>query len=414
MASGFEYPMSSAPKTVPKSLSADDSASGTPTSPFHPNGDTVGPAEPTNDVASMLRPPETDGEIGRLGGYRLLKVLGRGGMGVVFLGEDLALGRSVAIKAMLPASAAEPTAKERFLREARAAAAIKDDHVVTIHHVGEDNGVPFLVMELLAGESLAERIRREARLKADNGWLTVVGLHWLKEGVSRVGSDSSLEVVLPSSVPKQIGTITLKGGKARFTPGAAAVFYKGKPAIAMDLKPDTASDYDILNMGAVNFYLIQRENRFGIRVKDNQSRARQKFSGLKWYPVDPTWRVRAKFVPWDKPRMVTFDTEVGVKEQDESPGYVTFTRAGKEYRLVPVNDGDDLWFVMRDGTSGKSTYAASRFLYVPKPKDGVVDLDFNRAENPPCVFTAYATCPLPPPENRLSLPVTAGEMMYAH
>ena len=259
------------------------------------------------------------------------------------------------------------------------------------------------------------RASREARLKADNGWLTVVGLHWLKEGENRVGSDAGLEVVLPVSVPKHVGAITLKNGKARFTPAGSSVVFKGKPVAAMDLKPDTEKDYDILSSGSVNFYLIQRENRFGIRVKDNQSQARQHFTGLKWYPIDPSWRVRAKFVPWDKPRVITFDTEVGVKEQDESPGYVKFKREGKEYRLVPVNDGDDLWFVMRDGSSGKTTYAASRFLYVPKPsKDGFVDLDFNRAENPPCVFTAYATCPLPPMENRISLAVTAGEMMYKH
>jgi uncharacterized protein (DUF1684 family) len=242
----------------------------------------------------------------------------------------------------------------------------------------------------------------------------VVGLHWLKPGVSRVGSDASLEVVLPASVPKQVGTIALQGNIARFTPANASVLFRGKPAPAMDLKPDTEPNYDILTVGSVSFYLIQRENRFGIRVKDNQSQARRNFSGLKWYPIDPSWRVHAKFVSWDKPKTITFDTEVGVKEQDRSPGYVSFTRAGKEYRLTPVEDGDDLWFVIRDGTSGKTTYAASRFLYVPRPKDGFVDLDFNRAENPPCVFTAYATCPLPPPENRLMLPITAGEMMYKH
>jgi uncharacterized protein (DUF1684 family) len=258
------------------------------------------------------------------------------------------------------------------------------------------------------------RANREARLKADNGWLTVVGLHWLKDGENRVGSDPASEVRLPVPAPGRAGVITLRNGKARFTPASPAVTFQGKPAVAMDLKPDTERGYDILSVGPVNFFVIQREDRYGVRVKDNNSAARKQFTGLKWFPVDPAWRIRAKFVRWDKPRIVTFDTEVGVKERDESPGYVTFTRNGKQHRLVSVKDGDQLWFVMRDETSGKSTYAASRFLYAGMPKDGYVDLDFNKAENPPCVFTDYATCPLPPPENRLKLAVTAGEMMYKY
>ncbi len=256
------------------------------------------------------------------------------------------------------------------------------------------------------------RAEREARLKADNGWLTVVGLHWLKEGESRIGSDPASDVVLPEPVPAHAGVLTLKNGKVHFAPSGNQVSYHGKLAAAMDLHPDVDAHYDVLTSGPVSFFIIQRENRFGVRVKDNASAARKDFTRLKWYPVDPSWRVHAKFVPWDKPHTVTFDTEVGVKEMDESPGYVVFQRDGKEYRLEPVKDDDDLWFVMRDGTSGKTTYGASRFLYAPMPKDGYVDLDFNRAENPPCVFTAYATCPLPPPQNRIALSVTAGEMMY--
>ncbi len=260
----------------------------------------------------------------------------------------------------------------------------------------------------------AWRDDREAHLKAEYGWLTVVGLHWLKEGDNRAGSEPGLEVPLPAPAPKRVGVITLKKGVARFTPSSAAVLTRGKPTGPMNLKPDTGPDYDRLDVGPVQFFVIQRENRFGVRVRDNQSEARRQFRGLKWYPVDPSWRIRAKFVPWDKPRALTFDTEIGTKESYPSLGQVVFTRGGKEHRLEPAIEGDHLWFVMRDQTSGKSTYAASRFLYAPMPKDGYVDLDFNKAENPPCVFTAFATCPLPPPQNRLALPVTAGELMYAH
>jgi uncharacterized protein (DUF1684 family) len=264
-----------------------------------------------------------------------------------------------------------------------------------------------------AGTIAKWRAEREARLKADNGWLTVAGLHWLKEGDNAVGSDQGIAISLPASAPKNVGVITVKNGKARFTPKAAVV-YKGSPLkTVIDLKPDTEPNYDILSVGRVNFFVIKREDRLGVRVKDNDNPARKQFAGLQWYPVDPAWRIRAKFVPWDKPHVITFETEVGVKEQEDSPGYVTFTKNGKEYRMEPVKADNDLWFVMRDGTSGKTTYGASRFLYVDAPKNGYVDLDFNRAESPPCAFTPYATCPLPPPQNRLSLAVTAGEM-YKH
>jgi uncharacterized protein len=248
------------------------------------------------------------------------------------------------------------------------------------------------------------RAEREAKLKADDGWLTVVGLHWLHEGVNTVGSDPKSDAPLPESVPSRVGTVALSKGKVHFKPAP------GVPLKEMDLKTDVTPQYDRLTLGRVKFFVIEREDRFGVRVKDNDSEARKKFSGLRWYPVDPAWKIKAKFTP--APHDVFFDTEVGVKEKDQSPGYVTFTRGGKEYKMEPVTEDDHLWFVFRDQTSGKTTYAASRFLYVPMPKDGFVEIDFNKAENPPCVFTDYATCPLPTPQNRLQLAVTAGEQMY--
>jgi hypothetical protein len=257
-------------------------------------------------------------------------------------------------------------------------------------------------------EIAAWRAAREARLTADDGWLTVAGLHWLHDGVNRAGSDARLEVPLPAAAPAIVGAFTLAKGKVRFTPAP------GVPLKEMVLKPDTQPDYDVLTLGRIKLHVLQRDGRFAVRVRDNDSPARKQFSGLKWYPVDPSWKIRAKFVKWDRPRTLVFDTEVGLKEREPSPGYVVFERAGKPYRLEPVADGDSLFFVMRDATSGKTTYAASRFLYTDAPRDGFVELDFNQAENPPCVFTDYATCPLPPRQNRLSLAITAGEMMYRH
>jgi uncharacterized protein len=269
-------------------------------------------------------------------------------------------------------------------------------------------------------KTIAEwRAHQEAQLKADDGWLTVVGLHWLKEGESRVGSNASFEVPLPKSAPDRVGTITIRAGMVRFKPAeGVAVSLNGKPTtVEAELKPDTTPKYDVLAIGRVKFFVIKREDRFGVRVKDNDSTARKEFSGLRWYPVDASWRVQGRFIPWYKPHPLTFETTVGMKERDESPGYVSFQRNGKRFTMEPVVDGKQLWFVMRDGTSGKTTYAASRFLYADPPKDGIhksgsVELDFNRAENPPCVFTDFATCPLPPAQNRLPLAVTAGEQTY--
>jgi len=262
------------------------------------------------------------------------------------------------------------------------------------------------------------RAEHEAKLKAENGWLTVVALDWLNEGENRVGSNPSFEVPLPKSAPERVGTIIIKAGKARFRPApGVGVLLNGKPAIETELKSDAEPKYDTLDIGRVRFFIIKREDKLGVRVKDNDSATRRAFTGLRWYPIDASWRVEAKYTPFDKPHPVTFETAVGVKEQDESPGYVTFVRNGREYRFEPVVDEGQLWFVMRDLTSGKTTYGASRFLYADLPKDGLkksgaVELDFNKAENPPCVFTNFATCPLPPPQNRLQLAVTAGEQMY--
>ena len=268
----------------------------------------------------------------------------------------------------------------------------------------------FAAITLIAADSNYQqqvtqwRAEREAKLKAEDGWLTVVGLHWLHEGVNTVGSDPNANAPLPPSLPARVGTITLSKGKAHFKPAG------GVPLKEMDLKTDVAPDYDRLSLGRVKFFVIERETKFGVRVKDNDSEARKKFAGLRWYAVDPTWNIKAKLV--SSPHQVSFDTEVGVKETDDSPGYVTFTRGGQQYKMEAVKEDDDLWFVFRDQTSGKTTYGASRFLYTPFPKDGFVEMDFNKAENPPCMFTDYATCPLPTPQNRLQLAVTAGEQTY--
>jgi len=244
------------------------------------------------------------------------------------------------------------------------------------------------------------RAQREATLKQDDGWLTVVGLFRLKEGDNAVGAGEPNEIALPATAPAHVGKIA-------FSKGQAIYYANGRPGTV--LRPNV----DIVTIGAIKFFVIKRGEEFFIRVKDNNSKIRRDFTGLKWFPIDPTWRIAAKIIPYDKPRTILFDSQNGVKQPMESPGYATFTREGKEYRLDPVWEDHELFFVFRDATSNKSTYGAARFLYATASKDGSVILDFNKAINPPCAFTAYATCPLPPPQNRLTLAVTAGEKKYS-
>lgn len=255
------------------------------------------------------------------------------------------------------------------------------------------------------------RAHHQSELTKDFGWLTVVGLDWLKEGDNHVGADPSSEVPLPTgSAPRRVALISLHAGKVVLHPAPGVpLTLNGKPATETTLREDD----DILAIKHLKFYLIRRGDKAGIRLKDNDSEARKHFLGLSWFPADRSWRFEAKYTAWDKPHTLVFHNTIGQEETEPSPGYVTFQKDGREHRLEPMLDDGQLFFVIRDQTSGKTTYGASRFLYADQAKNGVVILDFNKAENPPCAFTAYATCPLPPPQNRLDLAVTAGEKKYA-
>jgi uncharacterized protein len=261
--------------------------------------------------------------------------------------------------------------------------------------------VPILAIAALAADSVEQyRAQREASLKQDDGWLTVVGLFRLKEGDNRVGAGELNEIALPASAPTRLGKITFSNGKAIY-------YADGKPGT--ELKPTT----DIIRTGNVSFFVIKRGVEYFIRVKDNDSQIRRDFTGLKWFPIDRSWNITAKFTPYDQPKTILFDSQNGVKQPMVSPGYATFRRDGQEYHLEPVIEGHELFFIFRDATSNKTTYGAARFLYADFAKDGEVILDFNKTINPPCAFTPFATCPLPPPQNRLTLAITAGEKKYS-
>jgi uncharacterized protein (DUF1684 family) len=253
------------------------------------------------------------------------------------------------------------------------------------------------------------RAQREKDIAGKDGWITLAGLFWLKEGTNRVGADESFEVALPPSAPKRAGVIEMTSGVAKFVPASGVA---AKTTIFKN-NDDTSA----VTLGGVKFFVIKRDGKLAVRVKDSESAARKQFTGLVWYPIDPSWRIAAKFTPWPTRHTIVFGTAAGTKEEMVSPGSVTFSKGGHEYHLDPVMEDGRLFFVMRDATSGKSTYGAARFVYADAPasglsKPGTVWLDFNQAMNPPCMFTPYATCPLPPPQNRLTIEVTAGEKLY--
>jgi len=260
----------------------------------------------------------------------------------------------------------------------------------------------------------ADRVRR---LTAEDGWLSVVGLSWLEEGDNSVGSAPSARVALPSGrTPARLGAIRLARGSASFTaaPGVS-VTHGGKPVRTIALASDADGEPTILQHGTVSFYAIRRGDRLGIRVKDSAAPARREFQGIDGYAIDPKWRVAARFEPYNPKKSIPIPNILGNVTQEPSPGAVVFSIGGREYRLDAVEEEgeEDLFLIFGDRTNGTATYGAGRFLYAPRPgPDGKTFVDFNKAYNPPCAFTAYATCPLPPPQNRLPVAVTAGEKRY--
>lgn len=245
------------------------------------------------------------------------------------------------------------------------------------------------------------RLARASALRAEGGWLAVAGLFWLHDGANSFGSDPASEIVLPAG-PAQAGVFELRAGTVTVT-------VKGESS-RRELQPDSS---DVFKIGRLSLVLIKRGDRLGIRLKDPDSPARKEFHGLDYFPVSPAYRVTARWVA--EPRQIPVLNVLGQTQPSPCPGYAAFRIGTKEVRLYPIleePDAQELFYIFRDQTSGKETYAAGRFLYSALPKDGRVVLDFNKAVNPPCAFTAYATCPLPPVENRLPVRIEAGEKKY--
>ena len=255
------------------------------------------------------------------------------------------------------------------------------------------------------------RKENEDGLKSDSGWLTVSGLHWLTEGKVGFAMADGGSLQLPASQGKPlIGTLVRSGDKISVEiPEDSPVRVNGKKVASSPV-----GGQDTITFGSVTMVLIVRGSRIGIRVYDKNSKARREFTGEKWFDVDVDYRVKARYVAYDKPRQMMITNVLGDTAPVSNPGYVQFTLKGKSCRLEAQDSGVGLFFNFKDLTNGKSTYPAGRFLDTSKPKDGFVTVDFNLAVNPPCAFTDFATCPLPPKENNLDIEVMAGEKAYRH
>ncbi len=256
---------------------------------------------------------------------------------------------------------------------------------------------------------------REERLREPDGWLTLAGLFWLEEGENAFGTGEENRVQLPEgSGPTRMGRFVRTGDEVRVEvePGIP-VLHDGAAIAEMALSSDTAGEPTVLSLGSLSLHLIDRGGRVAVRVRDRESRTLKRFAGLNWYPFDPTWRREARFQPVSAPQTIQVPNFIGDPFDRESPGYVTFDVDGETQRLDALTREGGLFIVFGDSTNGRGTYGGGRFLYAEPPAaGGRLDLDFNKAYNPPCVFTPYAACPLPPAQNRLSVAIEAGEKMY--
>ena len=256
------------------------------------------------------------------------------------------------------------------------------------------------------------RKARLTELTADDGWLTLVGLHWLHDGENHAGSAAGTDLPLPQDAPAMLGTFTLVGGRVTFLASeGAAVTVDGKSFTSGELVLDTT----VLASGSLRMLAIQRGPRIGLRVRDLASRARQDFTAVECFPIDESARVEARFEPFTPPKPIPIVNVLGDVIDTPSPGRLIFRLHDAEYALDALIDDPaepDLFVIFRDRTNGSSTYPAGRYLHVPLPVGGKTTIDFNQAYNPPCAFTVFATCPLPPKQNWLKTAVEAGEKNY--
>lgn len=262
----------------------------------------------------------------------------------------------------------------------------------------------------------AWRIQRYANLQEPDGYLSLAGLYWLEDGEHTFGSDSSNGIVFPENAPLHIGMLVVADSVVTMLVAPeAGVTIDGEAVGERVMADDSEGSPTIAHLDSLNWHVIHRSKGLAIRLLDTESEARRSFGGIDFFEPNRDWRLAARFERYDPPLEIDMPSITGVDEKDTVPGAVIFKVEGTEYRLdVTGRPGDDRYFVVfGDATSGLETYGGGRFVWIDAEDDeGAIIIDFNRAYNPPCVFSPFATCPLPTPNNRLPLRIEAGELNF--
>jgi hypothetical protein len=276
-------------------------------------------------------------------------------------------------------------------------------------------------------ELLSWRAQHAKSLRAPEGWLAIIGLDWLKPGDNSFGSDPANTISLPAKTAAHLGVLHMEKDTVELLPpGGGSGFPQGllvdghPPAARQKLVTDVPGPPSKIKVGTLTMVVIRRGDRIGLRTRDSLAGSITGFHGLRWFPPDPQFRIQARWIPYTPAKQISVPTVIGTEEKYPVPGIAEFTLDGKTLRLEPVLEepGDkELFFILRDATSKTETYQASRFLYTDFPDHGLTQpgtllLDFNRAENPPCAYSHFTTCPLPPKSNILPVAITAGEKRY--
>lgn len=256
--------------------------------------------------------------------------------------------------------------------------------------------------------------RRVESLKRDNGWLNLVGLYWLEEGENTFGSAEENDLVFPENAPPSMGSFIWKDSVITLKVNPETeVLVDSQLVKSAELRSDIEDSTTIMDHGSLRWYVIQRAGgKVGIRLRDLEAPLVQNFNGIERFPINEDWIIEAEYVPLDPPKELIIPNIIGTMSEAEAYGRLDFEIEGESYSLYPTGK-ERLFLIFADQTSGVETYGAGRFLSAEGPdSNNVVILDFNKAYNPPCAFTKYATCPLPPKENQIKVRITAGEKNY--
>lgn len=245
---------------------------------------------------------------------------------------------------------------------------------------------------------------RVTSLKSDNGWLNLAGLFWLNEGVNTIGGDPKNDFVFPAEhADAFLGQVIKKG---------ETIYYVTKKD-TLQVYPYAEKPVTVAHQ-TLRWFVIKRGEKFAIRLRDLEGEYLKAFKGIAHFEIDSTWRIQGKFIP-TKGRKITIIDVTGRSYQEDSPGKVEFKLQGKTFALEAIQEGQELFIVFGDQTNKVETYGAGRFIYTKLPdSNGHVIIDFNKAFNPPCAFTPFATCPLPTPANKLQVAIRAGELFSGH